>query len=325
MERDRPSGQELAGAPELSVVVVVGDRVDRAVRCVASLRGQGLGNRLEVVLVRLGEEASAPPFPGADDPAVVTVWLPRGTTFSQARARAVGLARAPLVAFLEEHCLALPGWAEGLLEAFRGPWAGVGGEFHLENPGQGRADLSGLVSYGIFYPPLARGETTMLPGHNAAYRTEVLRRYGDDLAGLLRCDLVFQQRLCDDGFRLLLEPAVRFAHRNEVRVRTFARGTYLYNRIYGALRASILRWPLWRRLAYAVLTPIVPLYAYVKLRRTLARTRPHLLPLLQASLPGFLFTQLAAAAGQAAGLVLGEGAAEAGFTEYELSAERELR
>lgn len=307
--------------PDLTAVVVVGLLRERAGGCLRALLDQGLGERLEVLLVDV-EPPGAPPVPESDEPAVRTLQLPPETTFAAARARAVTEARAPVVAFVEEHVRVLPGWAEALLEAFRGPWAGVGGEAGNGNPGVGASDVAGLISYGYWYPPLPRGETDLLPGHNASFRTSVLRAYGSDLEELLLCDQVLHDRLRADGHRLFLEPAARFVHLNESDWRTQARGMHLWYRCYGPLRARLEEWSVWRRALYVAAVPAIPLYFVAGFGRRLWKTRRHLLPLFLGRLPHVLAVHLAAAAGQALGLVLGPGEAPRRFTRFELEAAR---
>lgn len=307
--------------PELTAVVVVGPLRERGGECVRSLLEQELGDRLEVLLVDL-EPPGAPPVPGSDDPAVRALRLPPATTFAAARARAVAEARAPVVAFVEEHVRVLPGWAEAVIEAFRGPWAAVGGEVLNGNPGVGSSDVAGLISYGYWYPPLPRGETDLLPGHNASFRTALLRAYGEELEELLLCDLVLHDRLRADGHRLFLEPAARFLHLNETDWRTQARGMHLWYRSYGPLRARLGRWSPWRRALYVAAVPAIPLYFAVGFGRRLRRTRPGLLPLFLTRLPHVLAVHLAAAAGQALGLLFGPGDAPQRFTRFELEAPR---
>ncbi|HVT59833.1 MAG TPA: glycosyltransferase [Thermoanaerobaculia bacterium] len=132
-------------SPELSAVVVVGPLRERAGECLRSLLDQGLGERLEVVVVDLAG-GGALPVPGGEDPAVRVLESPPSTTFPQARARGLRAARGAVVAFVEEHAVAFPGWAEALLAAHRGPYAGVGPAVVNGNPGVGSSDIEGLLA-----------------------------------------------------------------------------------------------------------------------------------------------------------------------------------
>ena len=310
--------------PELSVIVVIGGLRGRAGECLRSLLGQGLGERMEVLLVDLAGPG-APPVAGSDAPAVRVLELPPATTFPQARARAVREARGRVVAFVEEHAAALPGFAEALLGAHRGPYAGVGPAVVNGNPGVGTSDIAGLLAYGYFYPPCRRAEAEFLAGHNSSFKRDVLLGLGEDLDRLLRSDLVLHARLRRLGERLLVEPAAVLAHRNEVTLRGRARGIFLWYRSYAVLRAAEGRWSPARRAAYVAGAPLVPLYFLARFTPFVARHRRAHLALLLRHLPYVMASMLAGAAGQALGLLLGPGDAEARFTRFELAEPRPLR
>ncbi len=270
-------------------------------------------------------DVSTAPLPGSDHPAVRVHHLPEGSHFGNARAIAAAAARAPVVAFLEEHACALPGWAEALVHAHRGPWAGVGYEVHNGNPGSGRSDINALISYGLFAPPLARGESRLLSGHNCSYKRDVLLSFGDRLPALLLVDNVLQKVLSGAGHRLFLEPDAKIAHRNEVSASSTARGYLAFHRAFGASRAREGKWSLLRRATYVLLAPAIPLYFIARFGRTLLRRRSPHLGLFLRNLPYVYFVQLVAALGQAAGLLVGEGDSPSRFSVFEISEARPLR
>lgn len=308
------------GEPELSVVVVVGPLRERAGPCLRSLLDQGLGPRMELILVDFDSDGG--PVDGDDDPCVRRVVAPPGATFSSIRADVLlHRVSAPVVALIEEHVRVRPGWAEALLDAHRGPWAGVGSAVEPENPGVGRSDLHGLLSYGWFMAPQERREADLLPGHNASYKTAAVRRYGDELARLLVCDLVLQRRLHADGGRLLIEPASRIGHLNEASSRTLLRGMFLWNRCYGSLRAREEGWSPLRRVAYLFGWPLVPLWGLLLMLRR-HRRQPARRALLLRHLPALAVLLWSGAVGQCWGMLFGVGDAERRFTDYELTAPR---
>jgi hypothetical protein len=307
--------------PELSVVLVVGQQRERARAALASVLAQGLGPALEAVVLDCAPEAEPIPTPSTAA-GVRIVPMPPGTTYAAAKALGVRLAAAPVVAFLEEHCRVLPGWAAALIAAHRGPWAGVGAEVHNANPEGTMSRVVALMNYHPWLPPAERREHDMLPGNNASFKRDLLLAYGDRLEGLLCAEIVLHSRLRRDGHRLLLEPAARFEHLNDGSLASASRGFFLFHRCYGPARAEALGWPAWRRFGYAAAGPLVPLYFLVRLLLVLARRRPRLLPAALAGAPRMLIAQLASAAGQTAGLLWGVGDAELRFTAYELNAPR---
>jgi hypothetical protein len=308
-------------SPLLSATVVVGERRERAARCLQSILDQDRIGQMEVLLMDVSLDGE-PPISGSDHPAVRTVRLEPETTFGQARAEAIRIAPAPVEAFAEEHVTVQPGWADALIRAHDGPWASVGPEVHNANPGVGKSDITGLMSYGLFYPPVRAGEAALLPGHNSSFKQRVLLDYGAELPVLLSSDNVLFGALRRDGHRLAMEPRARIDHLNETTLASVGRGYFLYHRCYGHRRAQVFRWPLWRRLAYVVLAPAIPIYFLVRFGKVLKRERPALLPLLLRQAPFVLVCQLLAALGQAIGLLLGPGAAERQFTSFEINEER---
>jgi hypothetical protein len=277
---------------------------------------------MEVLLIDCA--AAAPmPLAGSDEARVRVLRLPAGTPFSAAKAAGIRAARGGIVAFLEEHCRVAPGWAAALVAAHRGPWAAVGAEVHNGNPGSWVSRVVAVMNYHPWLAPAVRGEHSMLPGHNASFRRELLLAYGDELPRMLRAEIALHSRLRRDGHRLGLEPAARFAHINESDVGSMVRGYFLFHRCYGPTRAEALGWTAPRRGLYALAASLVPIYFVARLLAVLTRRRPGLLSVALAGLPWILVAQAASAAGQAAGLLFGVGDAEARFTDFELNADRD--
>jgi len=309
-----------AQQPEISVVVAVGRLRERAGRCLASLAAQGLGERMEVLLVDCAPASAA--VPGAEASWVRTLQEAPGITFAHARAVAVAQARAPVVAFVEEHVRVRAGWAQALLDTYAtGDWAGVGA-VPFQGSAHPQAELLHLASYGDWSPPVPQGDVEWLPGHNASFRTAVLRALGEDLERLLGCDLLLHQRLRRDGRRLVMAPGAEIDHLNEASVRELCRGLFLWYRCYAPLRATEERWSAARRAAYVLGAPLVPLWALRTWRRRLRRGGgPWLLRLLR-WLPSIIALHGAGAWGQALGLAFGPGDAPVRFSDYELHALR---
>jgi len=309
--------------PDLTIILVVGERRDRAVGALASVLAQDVLDRLEILLFDLAP-GDPPLLPGSDHPAVRRIEMPPDTLFSAAKARGILEASAPVVVFFEEHCRARAGWAAALIAAHRGPWAAVGAEVHIGNPAVPLSRILSILNYHPWLAPAPRAEHAMLPGHNSSFKRDVLLSYGTGLEDLLRAEIVLHSRLHADGHRMLLEPAAKFEHINEGTLASASRGRFLWNRCYGPMRARAFGWPLARRIVYVLATPLVPFYTLAILTRRLSRLRPDLLRPTLAAAPQILAVQLAAACGQALGLLFGIGDAEARFSLYEMNEYRPL-
>lgn len=306
-------------SPLLTVVLVVGDAGTRRglERTMHSIRHQCLIDRMEVLILDCSP-AGTPPLRGGDHPSVRTVRLPRDrTTMAQARAEGVRRARAPLVAFLDEHSFAFAGWAETLVEAHRGPWAAVGGEIYNLSSATGLADPIYLMGHGSWLPPARRGEVNLLPSHDTCYKRDVLLGYGDDLPDLLMAEPVLMWRLRADGYRLFLEPNVKSAHGYAVNPLTWI-AFFNWSRCLGFARSYYLGWPASHRWLHALLAPVLPWFRVLRIGLYLVRRYPARLPTFLVGWPVILLAQYAAALGEAVGLIFGKGNAEVLFTQSHL-------
>lgn len=93
--------------PDLTVVLLVDSQRRRGGWALRAILDQELDGELEVLLYdfALGE---LPPLAGSDHPAVRLAPGTRGAGYGVALAAAVHAARAPLVAFVEEHVVVRP-------------------------------------------------------------------------------------------------------------------------------------------------------------------------------------------------------------------------
>src|SRR5262245_31224869 len=114
--------------PALSAVLVVGPRRARSQRALNALCAQTAIDAIEIIVVDV-----APPEvprlvtrPGAR---VTYVSRPATEILAEARHKALRHVNSPIVAFVEEHCVAARTWAEVLIETHKGPWAAVGYAF----------------------------------------------------------------------------------------------------------------------------------------------------------------------------------------------------
>ncbi len=302
--------------PALSVIIVAGPRRARANASLASVLAQELRGDLEVLLVEASEN-SLPPLPASSDPRVRVLRPAMPATLGAVRAAGVRAARAPVVVFIEEHCVALAGWAAAMVETLRQGWAAVSPEVHNANAGLSWSDLVALLNYLEFSPPARPGERALAVGNNSAYRRDLLLGYGDELAPLLGSEPVLAWKLRADGHRIAAAPAARIRHLNEVTIASVCRGYWLWNRCLGATRSRVFAWSPLHRLARVAATPVVPAWRTARLAVAVARKRPAWLPFLLARSPVTFLFYAAAAAGEAAGVAFGIGDAGERFLAYE--------
>src|SRR2546428_5529333 len=202
----------MTDVPSVSVVLIPGNQRGRSAHSLASVLDQDGIERAEVVVLEAANDGS-PPLPRSDEAAVRLYQRPQRGTYGELRAEGTRLARAPIVAFLEEHAIALPGWLAAIEESLAsGEYSGCSGEVHSLNPGVGVGDAVALMNYARWLPPLEEsGPSRLVVGHNSAYRRDGLPPFVSALAHHLSFEVVLPRQLPAPRPPLLLNPAIRSA------------------------------------------------------------------------------------------------------------------
>jgi glycosyltransferase involved in cell wall biosynthesis len=318
---NRKAGTAKQDGLELSVVIVAGRRKDRARRAVESVLRQQVTGPFEVIVVDLDVTPETPALAETDS-RVRVVPMPPTTTFGEARSHAVELAGAPVIAFLEEHCWAHPGWAAALVSAHLGPWACVGSAVSSMNPGVGWSDAVYLLGYSQWIPPVPAGEVPAVAAHNSSYKTDSLRQLADRLPLLLLLEPLLQAELLRRGGRIYLEPAAGFDHQNESGMRSL-RAFYWWNRCLGRVRWQGLPKMAFRKIAYTCLSLLAPwVRALRDMVRLARRNRPLALRYLY-HFPRIFVLHSIATLALVAGAWAGQPSDDLRFTDFELREDTE--
>jgi glycosyltransferase involved in cell wall biosynthesis len=157
-------------APEISVVVASFSGPERLRACLLSVLPQAAGQ--EVIVARGGAPGGVASLKG-EFAGVRFIEAEAGASVFRLRTVGVEQARGPVVALLEDHCVASSKWLEAILHAFGDGRAVVGGTVV-----SGARTLYGWAlfccEYLAFMPPLPSGAAETLSGVNAAYRRDAL-------------------------------------------------------------------------------------------------------------------------------------------------------
>jgi hypothetical protein len=305
--------------PDISVVLVTPDRYETVRKTIRHLRAQTVKDRLELLLVAPSAKDLALDESATRDFVwfrVIAVGPMKRPT--QAKAVAVRQARAPIVAFAEEHCYPDPDWAAALIAAHQQDCAAVGPIMRNANPNTMLSWAGLFLHYGCCLAPTKGRAAENLPWHNSSYKRQLLLDYGDELASLLVVEGALLEDLRARGHRLYLEPAAKTSHVNISRLASWVKHAFLGGRLFGATRAQRQRWSLWRRLVYIGGSPLIPL---VRLWRTLRliRQQPLQRELIPRMLPAVISGLLPHAVGEAIGYAFGLGRTEEYYARYEMT------
>jgi hypothetical protein len=291
--------------PRMSAVVLVPDEYQGVRRLVDHLHAQTRRSDLEIVLVAPAGTPGLQDDPRLGDFAGVRV-VPYPVLESPAGARAAGIraASSPVVVMTEDHSLPEPDWAEALMEAHRGEWAVAGPAVRNGNPRSPVSWANFLIEYSEWLDPHPGGELRHLPGHNSAYKRDLLLEYGDRLEWWLDTESLLHWDLRARGHRLLLVPGARTRHFNFSQLGPALALRFRFGRLFGGMRR--VPWGLPRRLFYAAASPLIPLVRAARILRELGRPgrfRPG--DLLR--LPWLLLLLGVDAAGEMTGYLAGQG------------------
>jgi hypothetical protein len=274
----------LAATPAISIILITGRQRRRAEEALASILAQARIAEAEVLLVDLAAD-ECPPVAGSDHPTVRIFPYRCDGHIGYVRSAAVRAASAPLVAFVEEHAIVLPGWLAATLDAFdSGPWSVVGPALRLGKDDSTLSLALACLSFGPWLAPTCTREMTTVIGHDSAYRRASLLAL-DDLDELLVAEPVLHAHLVERGEHILLCAAAEMYHRNESTVAAMLYDYFLWNISFGALRLRgkrpaerLLRlaatpaapfartwraWPLLRRYVPAPTLPLATFYAFL--------------------------------------------------------------
>ncbi|MBN2576040.1 MAG: glycosyltransferase [Deltaproteobacteria bacterium] len=302
----------------LAAIVISRDGASGARALLRCLQGQTLSD-LEVVLVTPGRCVTQADGPLLEGFGRVVRVEHEVTTTSLARAAGIAAATAPLVVLTEDHSLPEPGWAEALVRAHGDGVAAVGPEVANGNPGSLLGWANFLIEYGEWCAPAAGGARLHLPGHNSAYRRDLLLALGDALPAWLDAESLLHRHLRSLGHEVRLCPDARTAHYNFSRFCPSLVLRFQAGRLFAGARRRPWSWP--RRLAYAGGAPAIPWVRLGRVVRELLRPgRPtHLLPRLAPLLALLLSVD---AAGECVGYLAGGGDAARYISDIDFHRER---
>ncbi len=246
---------------------------------------------------------------------------------SEARAKAVSMATAKIVVFLEDHVRVEGHWVDTLIRIFDdGKYSAVGWTF---KPGDVVSKVSWtgfLMEYACWGPGLAKGEAAdHLPGHNCAYTLETLLSQGAELASLLRAESILHWRLLKQGKKLFFTTDIALVHWHFLSMSKMLKGNFWYGWNFADTKQKSERWSLLRRWFYAgaiFLKPLVRWKVLLSTPRDKTFYPPGILWKLSLNVTlGYVVASL----GEAMGHVFGTWKAPVILAHYELGFDRNQR
>jgi glycosyltransferase involved in cell wall biosynthesis len=298
----------VANQHAISVVVASAAGGDFLIRCLDSLEQQAQELGAQVIVVdRCGPERRSElterypsilvaQHPDEDRPSV-----------PQLRASGVDHCKAPIVAVIEEHCVAPPNWLQTILATFRADDDAIGGPI-LD------ADFDRIRDWVVYFseyhndlPPWSAESRTWLNDANAAYRRQRLIENRASL-GESYWAISLHPLLVAAGASMRAVPEMGLAHTGPFDYGYYLRQRYLLSRVWGGTQRY--RVSVWIRLAHLIAVPIFPLFLLARIaRRTFATGDARLRNRFLKSLPLLLPVVITFTWGEWLGYLLGPGRA----------------
>ena len=218
----------------------------------------------------LADEFSGVTFLEVADVTWSTPRAPGRDHHDELRSRALAMSRGDIVALLEDHEYADPGWAARVLDAHAGDVDAVGGA--VENSVDRALNWAVyFCDFGRYQNPVAPGPSRLATDVNVSYKRSALERVAPVWRTRFHERLV-HAALLSQGGRLALSPAiVVFQRRIDLTLGDALRERFIWGRSYASARAE--HWRLARRAAIAALTPALPPLLLSRMALTVARKR----------------------------------------------------
>lgn len=231
------------------IAVVLGrvstEDTDRVIETIEALDPVVSGERCEIVIAdRLQDKITD--LIRRVYPHVRLIDCPPGMTLTEMRTLAYEASAAPIVAVTEDHCVPTPGWARTIRQAFEtgGPdLVAVGGSVVNGVTDTGLDWATYLCEYSFFSPPVAEGESVILPGMNVAYRRIALERLPRELLTSGFWETTVHPLLLEEGGRFLSLNELVMLHKKRFSWGLFASQRFIYSRYFAGLRFGQAAFP----------------------------------------------------------------------------------
>lgn len=287
--------------PDLTVVVFLFTSRPHLVRCLEALTTQRTNADVDIVLPH-DDTLVDPAGLARQFPTVRLLRQPGRTTPPRLRALAVAASTAPIVAFVEDHCVPDPRWCDRILDTHEKGYAAVGGSVDKGfPPGQNKDSALNwaiyLTDYSRYMRPIDAGPTHALTDCNVSYRRAELDPIQEHWSAEFHENIV-NGILAERGRTLWLDPEMVVFEQRDLTVGSALRDRYSFGRLFASTRVRGA--PVSRRVAMAGAALLMPPVLVARVWRNLARRQRHRGQFVRC-LPALLFVTSAWMLGEAAG------------------------
>ena len=308
-DRTRPSAEQQmtddrSTQRKLTVVVAAWTGHDSLQRCLRSLLSQVRPGEDEIIVARNFADDLCGPFPAAAEfPTVADFGFAHDTNVPTLRAAGLVAAKGNVVAFLEDHCVCVPGWRDAIMAAHDLPVDAVGGPVDLASGGRPLDWAVYFYDYARFAPPLVSGQVYSLSGANMSFKNSFLVGLGTALQdGVM--EVILEQESTRRGTATYMASDAVVIHGNH---HSFGSAVVLaFALAQGYASRRVLGKGTFQRIAFSTVTPLLPLLLMVRIVAAILRTKRNVFRLMIA-FPWLVTLVVAWSFGECVGYLAGEG------------------
>jgi glycosyltransferase involved in cell wall biosynthesis len=170
-------------------------------------------------------------------------------------------ARCEIIVFTTDHVRFPRCYLKNLVAVFSKGYRIVGGPVANGNPEVFIGWVQYFCEYNKWLPGLHEGVVDDLPGTNFAYHIDLLKRLGPLPEGEYSVETLFHKKAKENGNKLYFCHGLRIEHINEEKISVIWTERFLYGKLFAARR----NFPVWKRIIYIVLSPLIALIEYIRI------------------------------------------------------------
>jgi hypothetical protein len=265
-QRKTTASQQLAGIPELSIVVA-SRQTDDLASFLKGLTQQVGGQQIEIIVAGC-QPSTAPGNSAADYPGVTFIQLPEKATLPRLFQVGISRSRGRVIALTDTTCEPDPGWVRAILEAHKAPAPVIGGAVEMNGTSRLIDWAAYFCDYGQFMLPLRNGPATEVPGNNLSFKRRALDE-GREFTGDGFWKTYWCRKLQEEGIELELRPSIVVYYKGTLELIPFLVRRFHHGRCFAGMRVA--RVSLLMRVAYAAGSFLLP---FVFFWRTVSRVVP---------------------------------------------------
>jgi GT2 family glycosyltransferase len=267
----------------ISVVIPTYNASASIAACLRSLLANSYRGDFEVIVVDSSNDDTAR-IVGEQFPDVELYRLPTRAFPGTARNFGVARASGEILAFIDADCIADVDWLEAIARAHDdAPDPAIGGVIANRNPESYVGWASYFCKFSRWIPQAAPRRMVEIPTCCLSVKRWAVESCGPFLDGTLSSDTAFSWRLGRRGHPPLLVPSIEVAHINQHRLGRLLSNLRTHGRDFASVRVAEQRFSKTRRLAFALIAPLLPPLLFARTATDVLRRRGYLVKFLLAS------------------------------------------